>query len=40
MNRYLKRIIALLLASFSMVCHANDSDNVKTIIMGAVSRVL
>lgn len=34
MNRYLKQIIVLSLASFSMVCHANDSDNVKTIIMG------
>lgn len=41
MNRYLKQIIVLSLASFSMVCHANDSDNVKTIIMGgAISRVL
>lgn len=34
MNRYFKRIIALLLASFSMVCHASDGDYVKSIIMG------
>lgn len=36
MNRYLKKIIVLSLAFIPIVCHASDSDDVKSIIMGGI----